>query len=295
MPIVSLGLPVYNGENFISEAIGSLLKQSFKDFELIICDNASEDRTEEICHTWARQDPRIIYYRNPHNLGAGPNFNLTFKLANGKYFKWVAHDDICHPFYLEKCVEILEKYPDVVLCHSRVVWIDQHGKKIKDWPVKLKESQSINLVKRFKSLIFPNHGCFDIFGLIRSEILAKTPLIASYIGSDRALLAELALYGRFHRLDQYYFLSREHTQRSIRAIKFRERSHWWDPALVGKIAFPWWRLLKEYILSLKRAKVNINQKICCWFYLLPWIRYSWRYLLNDFVFFINQQLIRGRK
>ena len=295
MPIVSIGLPVYNGENYISEAIKSFIKQSFKNIELIIFDNASEDRTEEICQKWAKRDPRIIYHRNPRNLGAGPNFNLTFKLAKGKYFKWAAHDDICHPLYLEKCVETLEKNPDVVLCHSKIVWIDHNGEKIKNWNKYLEESQSINLVNRFKSLINLNHYCFDIFGLIRSEILAKTPLIASYIGSDRSLLVELALYGRFHRLDDYYFFSRDHAKRSVRAIKLYKRNQWWDSVIVKKINFPLWRLLKEYIYSLQRAKVKMNKKIYCWLFLLIWIRYQWRRLLNEYFFVLNQLFNWGSK
>lgn len=82
-PRVSIGLPVYNGEVFLAETLNSILSQTFQDFELIICDNASTDQTQEICRKFARQDERIRYYRNEANLGAAKNFNRVFSLARG--------------------------------------------------------------------------------------------------------------------------------------------------------------------------------------------------------------------
>lgn len=88
-PRVSIGMPVHNGGRLIQEAIRSILEQSFEDFELIICDNASTDDTEEICRGCAKRDPRIRYERNYSNMGAAYNFNKTFLVAGGKYFKWL--------------------------------------------------------------------------------------------------------------------------------------------------------------------------------------------------------------
>ena len=93
-PKVSIGLPVYNGERYLAETIQSLRDQVFSDFEIIICDNASTDGTAEICRRYLTLDKRIRYYRHSKNLGAAFNFNRTFKLASGKYFKWAAHDDL---------------------------------------------------------------------------------------------------------------------------------------------------------------------------------------------------------
>ncbi len=85
-PRVSIGLPVFNGERYLARAIDSVLGQDFRDFELIICDNASTDRTAEICAAYARRDARVRYVRNPRNLGAGPNYDRCFHLARGTYF-----------------------------------------------------------------------------------------------------------------------------------------------------------------------------------------------------------------
>ncbi len=88
-PRVSIGLPVFNGERYLARAIDSILAQDFRDLELVVCDNASTDRTAEICAAYARRDPRVRYHRNPRNLGAGPNYDRCFHLARGEYFKWI--------------------------------------------------------------------------------------------------------------------------------------------------------------------------------------------------------------
>ena len=116
IPKVSIGMPVLNGENYIEPAIRSILAQTYSDFELIISDNASQDRTEEICLYYAKKDRRIRYHRNDSNIGAARNFNRTVELAKGQYFKWAAHDDTLAPEYLEKCLEVLEQDESLILC-----------------------------------------------------------------------------------------------------------------------------------------------------------------------------------
>ena len=110
-PKVSIGLPVYNGEDFLAEALDSLLDQTYDDFELIISDNASTDSTADICTSYSAKDSRIRYLRSDVNLGAAVNYNLVFELATGEYFKWAAHDDICAPEFIGACVDILDRYP----------------------------------------------------------------------------------------------------------------------------------------------------------------------------------------
>ena len=104
-PKVSIGIAVFNGENFLESALRSILAQTFEDFELIISDNASTDRTADICEQYASQDGRVLYLRQPANLGAQPNYNLLVGQARGRYFKWAAHDDMLAPTFLERCVE----------------------------------------------------------------------------------------------------------------------------------------------------------------------------------------------
>jgi glycosyltransferase involved in cell wall biosynthesis len=117
-PRVSIGLPVYNGERFLKDALDSILSQTYRDFELIISDNASSDHTEEICRRYAARDERVRYYRYDNNVGAARNFNRVFQLSRGEYFKWAAHDDICSPGFLQRCVKILDSDTAVVVCFS---------------------------------------------------------------------------------------------------------------------------------------------------------------------------------
>ena len=99
-PKVSIGMPVYNGEGYIQSAIESILQQDFTDFELIISDNGSNDKTQAICKQFAQIDSRVIYHRSDRNRGAAWNYNRLFDLSRGEYFKWQAHDDLCRPQFI---------------------------------------------------------------------------------------------------------------------------------------------------------------------------------------------------
>lgn len=126
-PRVSIGLPVYNGATFLSAALDSLTGQEFDDFELIISDNASSDRTEEICRDYASRDPRIRYSRNDFNLGPLRNFWRTFELASGEYFMWAAHDDLWSASYVRRMVAGLDAWPRAILVAGQIAYITQRG------------------------------------------------------------------------------------------------------------------------------------------------------------------------
>src|SRR3569833_191665 len=115
-PKVSIGLPVYNGENIFRETLDSILDQTFEDFELIISDNASTDHTEAICQSYVDRDKRVRYLRNPENIGASGNYTRVFEAASGENFKWAAHDDVCATTFLAECVNVLDRDPAIVLC-----------------------------------------------------------------------------------------------------------------------------------------------------------------------------------
>src|SRR5712672_2829455 len=113
IPRLSIGLPVYNGENFLAESIEALLGQSYEDFELIISDNASTDGTPDICRRYAKQDSRIRYIRQPRNIGSAPNHNVVIERARGELFKHASHDDLYARDLLERCVAALDERPNV--------------------------------------------------------------------------------------------------------------------------------------------------------------------------------------
>src|SRR5438309_7346789 len=119
MSTVTIGLPVFNGEAFLGQAIDSILAQTYTDFELIISDNCSTDGTAVICQSYLRAHPQVRYVRQPVNVGAAENFNRLVALSSGKYFKWAAHDDVLAPRFLEECVRTLEEDAGVVLAWAR--------------------------------------------------------------------------------------------------------------------------------------------------------------------------------
>lgn len=118
-PRLSIGLPVYNGEEYLAESLDALLGQTYGDFELVISDNASTDGTQDICREYAARDARIRYLRQPRNIGATPNHNQVFAECRGELFKWASHDDLYGRDLLRRCVEALDARPEVILAHMR--------------------------------------------------------------------------------------------------------------------------------------------------------------------------------
>jgi len=284
-PRVSIGLPVYNGEAYLESTIDAILAQTFRDFELIISDNASTDRTEEICRAFAERDPRVAYYRNEENIGAARNFNLTFAHAEGEYFKWAAHDDRIAPDFLARCVEALDRDPSAVLAYSGIRIIDSTGAVRADYEDRLENVTSPQVHLRFADLVLIDHRCYEVFGLIRSDVLGRTPLIGSYIASDRVLLAELGLRGRFHEVPAPLFFSRDHSERSLRAMPFHFRAAWFDPANRGRRVYPHWRFFKEYFGSLRRVNLPLGERLRCYLVMLRWpaVNMNWARLAADLV------------
>jgi glycosyltransferase involved in cell wall biosynthesis len=214
-PRVSIGLPVYNGERFLSEALDSLLAQTYQNFELIISDNASTDATESICRAYAASDQRIRYYRNEENLGAARNFNRVFKLSTGELFKWAAADDICMPTLLARCLEVLDCNADAVLACTKTGFVDEFGKSLAlqdpGWNLQMELPH-----ERLREIIYTGRLVNPYYGLTRSHSLSKTRLLGSYPGGDYRLLGELSLVGKFIEIPDCLFLRRIHTGASSR-------------------------------------------------------------------------------
>jgi glycosyltransferase involved in cell wall biosynthesis len=195
--LVSIGMPVYNEERYIEQALQSLLSQSVEDFELIISDNASTDRTGEICLAYAAKDPRVRYYRMETNLGAIANFSRVFQLSSAPYFFWASGHDIRHKSFIARCVEILEQDTSVVLCYSGARWLEPDG-RLGDVMSGHVETRGMSQVSCFRTVIWGLGGFnHPINGIMRSDALKKTSLIRNTIGPDVLLLHELALLGTF--------------------------------------------------------------------------------------------------
>ncbi len=258
-PRVSVGLVVYNGERYLAEALDSLLAQTFEDFELIICDNASTDRTEEIGRVYAARDRRVRYARNPSNLGAPRNHRRALALSRGQYFRWAAADDLLAPEYLARCVEVLDREPAVVLAYPKTRFIDEHGRVMSDHDDNL-HLQSPRPSERFRQVMERLAYCHAVYGLMRADVLKRTGPFGCFVAADIVLLAELSLNGTFWEVPEFLFSRRFHpgaasnmNRAEIRAFYFPDRPH--------SLRMREWRHLWEHCRSVQRAPLAMAEKL----------------------------------
>jgi len=277
IPRVSIGLPVYNGEKYLGEALRSLLTQDYSDFELIIADNASSDGTEEIARLNALGDTRIRYYRNPDNIGAGPNFRRVFDLARGEFFKWACADDMHYPGHLRRCVELLSAAPpEVVLVTPRAFLIDEEGVSLIDeqglplpragcgpgdtGPERL-STRAKTPHRRLAEVLPALRWSTAQFGLFRRKALALTRKIDSFYASDRVLLAEVAMLGEIWEIDELLFARRQHAGISTTIAKTPGAyASWMDPKAKEKRR----RIMSlEYLRSIRRLPLSPLERALC--------------------------------
>lgn len=300
---VSIGIPVYNGENYISQAIETLLAQTYTDFELIITDNCSTDATPDICQSYATLDSRVKYHRNETNIGASRNYNRCFELSNGKYFAWAAHDDEHAPTFLEKTVKLLDENPDAVMAHARTQIIDGYGKVIpvpeNTLHVRVYDSVGEKMTvgvdytdrkldshrksTRFDGIIMHTTWCYDIFGLMRREALARTSLHQSFYGTDKVLLAEMALMGRILHVNEPLFRNRRHPQQSGHIATAKEREAWNNPLTGTHHPMPQWLCMQGYYHAVATTPMSISERTRCMTTLAAYAANpdSWLRLINE--------------
>jgi glycosyltransferase involved in cell wall biosynthesis len=169
-PLVSIGLPVYNGEDYLHLALDLLLTQDYENFELIISDNASTDRTPEICQEYVAKDSRIRYIRQPENRGSTANFNVLLTEARGDYFMWAATDDLWDKSFIKTLLHALVSHPQCVLAFCHYSFINEAAE-----PIERMGSKSIDYGSRtrlgrlIKLCWYYDDGCF--YGLFKREAI----------------------------------------------------------------------------------------------------------------------------
>lgn len=273
VPRLSIGLPVYNGENFLSESLDALLGQSYEDYELIISDNASTDGTADICRRYAKQDSRIRYVRQPRNIGCAPNHNFVIQQARGELFKTASHDDLYARDLLRLCIAALDEYPQVVLAHSWSAVIDSSGAvtEVVDYPVNTADPRA---PERFRSMLFDGWGD-DEGGVIRMDVLRRTPLHGSYHFSDRTFTAEIGLHGPFYMVPDWMYFRRRHAGQGGARSSVRARCANLDPRRANRLRHPAARLYAEYIWgyagAIQRAPLSPADRRECYRLLARWV------------------------
>lgn len=295
VPRLSVGLPVYNGERYLAESIESLLGQSYKDFELIISDNASTDGTADICRRYANQDSRVRYLRQPRNIGLAPNHNFVVEQSRGEFFKWAAADDLYGRDLLQSCVDALDQHPDVVLAHSWTAAIDSVGNVIQAYKYPL-ATDSLSAPERFRSFMFGCSGLFedpdsgnhhlvrtdhqgilracDEYGVIRTKVLRQIAPHDSYHHQDRIVVCELLLNGPFYETPDWMYFRREHDGRVYQSST-RGRCVILDPRRASRLRHPTARLVAEYlwgyVAAIRRAPLSSADRRECYRLLAQWM------------------------
>ena len=258
-PRVGIGLPVYNGQRYVGEALESLLSQTFSDFEIVICDNASTDATQEICRAYAEKDSRIRYVRNERNIGVAKNFNATFSRSNAPYFKWAACDDLIAPDLLGRCVTVLDADPGVILAYAKAQFVGPLGEKLSKYEDGLHLMQP-SAADRLSQLVQNLGYCNLQYGLIRADVLRRTGLFGPFIGSDQVFLAELTLHGRVFQIPDYLLFRRLHPDASTN-LSQRQLASFYDLGARDRPELRRWRHLREHFAAARRAPLNPWERV----------------------------------
>jgi glycosyltransferase involved in cell wall biosynthesis len=261
-PLVSVGLPVYNGAEHLAKALDALVDQDLEDFEVIVCDNASTDATAEIARGYAARDGRIQYHRNEHNLGLAGNFNKAFQLSSGRYFKWWAHNDWHPRNLLSRTTEVLEADPSAVLCATGVAIMDDDGEVFEEWRPEVDLLTPAPHV-RLHRLLWTLGETHPLFSVMRSQALARTPQYRPFVGGDRVLLAQLILMGGFAGVPDLLHYYRQARMRpgARKDPNKPSQAEILDPANKGKLPSRTWRLCYEHLRLVAAAPAGPKERL----------------------------------
>lgn len=258
LPRVSIGLVAYNEERFIRRTVESLLAQDFTDFELIISDNASSDRTEEICREFVSRDPRVSYHRNAENIGAAGNVNRVAGMASGEYFLPSCAHDLYDPTFLSKAVRILESDPGVVLCHSDCLFIDEGDKVFMAVPRQV-DTRGKTTRARYNAAIW-TLACYVICGLHRMSVLRQVLPMRQVMGADNLVLAELSFLGAFANIpEDLFFLRTFRTPGDMPAVWKRLIN---EEVRIRRYPALFWRYARNFLGVVARRSGTPSERVC---------------------------------
>jgi glycosyltransferase involved in cell wall biosynthesis len=220
-PLVSIGIPVYNGMPYLREAVESVLGQSYKNLELIISDNASTDSTEVFCRDAALRDNRIRYIRNDENRGASFNFNQVLSVARAEYFKWLAADDMIAHDFIERSLHHLRSDSSAVIAIPHVRFLDGQGQMlgvghdfISFEPRRIAELRA-NFRQVMTAVLRDGRGAIPIvFALGIRKAFVRAGGIRAHYAADCVFAGALALQGTFVLASETWTDIRRHARSS---------------------------------------------------------------------------------
>ena len=257
-------MPVYNGERYLTEALDSILGQTFGDFRLVVSDNGSTDGTEAICREYAGRDARVDYRRYDVNRGAAWNYNNVFAQCETSFFRWAAADDALAPTCFERCSEVMAGAPQsVALCYPKTLIIDEDSAVVGHYDdnLDLRSSTPHGRIGRIVRTMVQGN---PTFGLVRSDALRATRGHLSFPGADWVLMLEIALQGEIWEISEHLFLRRRHAgiSRMVNPSS-EEYTSFLDPA-AKPVKHERLRLLGEYLGAVRHADLSLVERAACY-------------------------------
>ncbi|MBX9694041.1 MAG: glycosyltransferase, partial [Cyanobacteria bacterium] len=219
---VSIILPVFNGERYLAQAIESVLAQTHENFELVLSDNRSTDKSYQIARKYAKQDSRIKLSRNSENIGPVANFNKVIAESTGKYIELFSHDDLFEPTCIEKFATILDEHKNVVIVTSNRNSIDVNGDIL---PAdRMSGTRVISGENAIKSNLDVLSNWISSPVMFRSKYKKDGFNVMLPLYSDIYYWCEMFLHGDLYYLDEVLFSYRYHattnTSRFVRDMVF---------------------------------------------------------------------------
>jgi len=193
-PAITIGLPVFNDCKFISTTLESLLAQSFRNFRLLVSDNASSDGTSEICQKFARRDSRICYIRHKENIGSHENFRGVLAGCKTDFFMWMGSHDLISTNYIESCLETLLTNKRIVLCYGNIKFIGREGQCVGVDSVVI-DTRSIPFWVGYIRFLWEEEACFKMHGVARTWAAKAALSSQNFFGVDHHYLTSLCLVG----------------------------------------------------------------------------------------------------
>ena len=220
-PLVSIGVPVYNGELFLKTALELLVNQTYNNIEIIISNNNSSDKSFEIIQEFAEKDSRIYVYTQGETISALNNFRFVFEKSKGNYFMWAACDDRRSLDYIEGLLEVFKITPSASISFGDLAVFSDN----KEWPKAQPIDYTFETVQGESWLVRAaretRSRCFHVYGLIRTSALKEYGWHDLDYAPDVPLLVHLSFSGEFVKARRgrfYYFLPPINKSKEERAL-----------------------------------------------------------------------------